>query len=84
MLFTDSDDRIAADTIETSLNGFVDDTIDVVIFGVTKIQGKGNGKQPLPMEVGIYTKEELLYGILKDYAGFGAGYSASAGIVRVG
>lgn len=74
LLFVDSDDHIAADTIETSVNGFVDDTIDVVIFGVTKIQGKGNCQQPLPMEVGIYTKEELLYGILKDYAGFGAGY----------
>ena len=66
LLFVDSDDHIAADTIETSVNGFVDDTIDVVIFGVTKIQGKGNSQQPLPMEVGIYTKEELLYGILQE------------------
>lgn len=74
LLFVDSDDQIAADTIETSLNGFVDDTIDVVVFGVTKIREKESSQQPLPMEVGIYAKEEMLYGILKDYAGFGAGY----------
>ena len=74
LLFVDSDDHIAADTIETSVNGFVDDTIDVVVFGVTKIQEEGNSQQPLPKEEGIYTKEEMLYGILKDYAGFGAGY----------
>ena len=74
LLFVDSDDHIAAGTIETSVNGFVDDTIDVVIFGVTKIQGKGNSQQPLPMEVGIYSTEEMLLGILEDYAGFGGGY----------
>lgn len=74
LLFVDSDDQIAADTIETSLNGFLDDTIDVVVFGVTKILEQGNDHQRLPMETGIYTKEEMLYGILKDYAGFGAGY----------
>ena len=74
LLFVDSDDQIAADTIETSLNGFVDDTIDVVVFGVTKIRERESSQQPLPMEVGIYAKEEMLYGILKDYAGFGAGY----------
>lgn len=74
LLFVDSDDCIAADTIENSVNGFIDDTIGVVVFGVTKILEKGNSQQPLPMEVGIYTKEEMLYGILKDYAGFGAGY----------
>lgn len=74
LLFVDSDDQIAADAIETSLNGFVDDTIDVVVFGVTKIRERESSQQPLPMEVGIYAKEEMLYGILKDYAGFGAGY----------
>lgn len=74
LLFVDSDDQIAADTIETSLNGFVDNTIDVVVFGVTKIRERESSQQPLPMEVGIYAKEEMLYGILKDYAGFGAGY----------
>lgn len=74
LLFVDSDDQIASNTIEISLNGFVDDTIDVVVFGVTRILEKENDHQPLQMEEGIYTKEEMLCGILKDYAGFGAGY----------
>lgn len=77
LLFVDSDDQIAANTIETSLNGFIDGMIDVVIFGVTKIPEKGNDNQLLPMEVGVYTKDAMLRGILKDYAGFGAGYPAN-------
>lgn len=74
LLFIDGDDTIAADALETSLKGFTGDMIDAVVFGVTKILEKGNDHQPLPMEAGIYTKEEMIYGILKDYAGFGAGY----------
>lgn len=74
LLFVDSDDCIDSDAIHTSLNGFIDNTIGVVIFGITKKLEKETEKQQLPMEVGIYTKEEMLYGILTDYAGFGAGY----------
>lgn len=74
LLFIDGDDTIAADALETSLKGFTGDMIDAVVFGVTKIWREDGRQQALPMETGIYTKEEMLRGILKDYAGFGAGY----------
>lgn len=74
LLFADSDDTLAADTIETSLKGFSGDGINVVVFGVTKIWKEGDRQQPLPMEVGIYPRETVLRGILNDYAGYGAGY----------
>ena len=74
LLFVDSDDRIAVNTVETCLKGFCDDTIGVVVFGTTKIWEKECREEILPMEVGIYSTEEMLLGILEDYAGFGGGY----------
>lgn len=74
LLFVDGDDTIAAETIQTSLQGFTDKAVGVVVFGITKIWKDKCRQQALPMEVGLYSAEDMLCGILKDYAGFGAGY----------
>lgn len=72
-MFIDGDDTITPHTIETALAGFFDDSISVCVFGVSKLQ-EGLRPQTLPMEVGVYNRDEVLRGILTDYAGFGAGF----------
>ena len=74
LLFVDGDDALLPDTIEVALQGFVNSEIGVTVFGVTKIWNEENRTEDLPMETGIYSKEEMLQGILKDYTSYGAGF----------
>ncbi len=74
LLFVDGDDTLEPDTVEAALKGFVSDTVDVVMFGVVKIWKGEQRRQDLPLETGIFSKEQVLRGILKDYASMGAGF----------
>lgn len=74
LLFADGDDTLAPETVALSLKGFIRDEIDVTIFGVTKVWEEEDRCQQLPMETGIYSNKDMLYGILKDYSSFGAGF----------
>ena len=74
LLFVDGDDTIAPDTIEIALQGFREDAVDVVLFGVTKVWKRVDRTEELPMEVGVFQRQEMLFGILKDYAAYGAGF----------
>ena len=74
LLFVDGDDTIAPNTIELALRGFQDGGADLVVFGVTKIWKQEERQEDLPMEVGLFSRKEMLFGILKDYASFGAGF----------
>lgn len=74
LLFVDGDDALLPNTIEATLHGFDKDEIGVTVFGVTKVYKHKDQVQDLPMETGVYSREEMLYGILKDYASFGAGF----------
>ena len=74
LLFVDGDDTLEADAVEVALKGFVNNTIDVVMFGVTKIWKDEQRRQDLALEIGIFSKEQILRGILKDYASMGAGF----------
>ena len=74
LLFVDGDDTLEPDTVEVALRGFVNDTVDVVIFGVTKIWKDEQRRLDLALETGIFSKEQVLRGILKDYASMGAGF----------
>lgn len=74
LLFVDGDDTIAPNTIALALRGFLDGSADLVVFGVTKIWKQEEQQEDLPLEVGIFSREELLFGILKDYASCGAGF----------
>ena len=74
LLFVDGDDTLSPDALETVLCGFRDGTADVVLFGVTKIWKQEGRMEELPMEIGTFSRQEMLFGILKDYASFGAGF----------
>lgn len=74
LLFVDGDDELELNAIEVALGGFSSDSIDVVIFGVKKIDVADNSACNLPIEEGMFGKNEVLRGILSDYASFGAGY----------
>lgn len=74
LLFVDGDDTIAPHTIEAAQKAFEADPVDVVLYGVTKIWKAEDRTEELPMETGVFTYREMLFGILKDYASFGAGF----------
>ncbi len=83
LLFVDGDDTIAPNTIELALRGFRDGSADLVVFGVTKIWKQEDRTAALPMEIGTFSRQEMLFGILKDYASFGAGFPVNK-VWRVG
>lgn len=74
LLFVDGDDTLEPETVEAALRGFENDTVDVVMFGVTKIWKDEQRRQGLALETGIFSKDQVLRGILKDYASMGAGF----------
>lgn len=73
LYFVDGDDAIATNTLETALNEF-DDSVDAVFWGITKNSEPTAYVQELPIESGIFERDAVLCGILKDYAGYGGGY----------
>lgn len=74
LLFVDGDDTLDPETITVSLRGFVNDAVDLVVFGVTKVSETQQTSHCLDLETGIFSKEQILRGILKDYASMGAGF----------
>lgn len=74
LLFVDSDDSLTSETVEMTVKAFNDPTIDMVAFGIKRIDNGTGVICELPMETGVFSQKEMLYGVLNNYSGCGGGY----------
>lgn len=73
LLFVDSDDSLMPDAIASAMEGFSQADIGLVVFRTRKRMQDGQ-EEPLPMDAGIFSREEMLRGVLSDFAAMGGGY----------
>lgn len=73
LLFVDSDDLLMPDAVASALAGFSEADIGLTVFRTRKRMHSGQ-EESLPMDAGIFSRDEMLRGILSDYAAMGGGY----------